>query len=127
MKKIYTGKIPFKYFEIGDKKYWRQLDYFNNYTKDVIMKDNSIFTAKIQISSYSRGMSAANWAATILGGIAGADEEFMEFLPGCVVNIFMTDMLDIILHNNLFSGTSNYMRLAFCKRGKNYGLCLVDE
>lgn len=53
------------------------------------------------------------------------DSDYAEFLEGMNVTIFMTDMLEIILNNNLFNGKSVFLYLAFCKRGANYGLKVI--
>jgi len=131
MKKMYTGKIPFRNYEeivrdgeLVRKAHRRQLEY-DGYP-EIIWKDNQVFRAKIQIISYSRGRSAANWSAT-LSEVDNCEAEYAEFLEGVEVNIFMTDMLHIILNNNLFCGKSVFLRLAFVKRGANYGLCMVEE
>lgn len=136
MKKIYNGEIPFRFYErreyngnVFNEDHWEQMDYLDDYSrvndKGVVLKTNVPFIAKIQIVTYSRGRSAANWNA-ILSEVDGCELEYAKFLEGMHVTIFMTDMLDIILKNNLFSGKSVYLRLAFCKRGMNYGLQQVD-
>ena len=137
MKKIYEGEIPFKFYERIEragvevrKAHWVQMDYLDSYSrtydKDVVLKTNVPFIAKVQILTYSRGRSAANWNA-ILSEVDGCDSDYAEFLEGMNVTIFMTDMLEIILNNNLFNGKSVFLHLAFCKRGMNYGLKVTDE
>lgn len=136
MKKIYDGEIPFKFYEsieyAGEKirqARWEQMDYLDNYSrindKDVVLKPNVPFIAKIQILTYSRGRSAANWNA-VLSEVGGCDSDYAKFLEGMNVTIFMTDMLEIILNNNLLNGKSVFLPLAFCKRGMNYGLKVTD-
>lgn len=135
-KKLYDGEIPFKFYdkleyggEVIREAHWELLDYLDSYTrtndKDLILKSNEPFIAKLQIVSYSRGRSAANWSA-VLSEVEGCDEDYARFLDGVNVTIFMTDLLDIILNNNLFGGKSNYLHLAFCKRGMNYGLKIYE-
>jgi hypothetical protein len=132
-KKIYEGDIAFRFYDsieyAGEKirdAHWEQMDYFDRHDlsvlgKDAVLKPNAPFLAKLQILSYSRGRSAANWNA-VLSDIDGCGSDYAEFLEGVNVTIFMTDMLDIILKNNLFNGKTNSLHLAFCKRGMNYGL-----
>ena len=136
MKKIYDGEIPFKFYERVESNwlpqpreaYWAQMDYLDDYTKtydkNVVLKTNVPFIAKIQILNYSRGRSAANWSA-VLSEVDGCDSEYAKFLEGMNVTIFMTDMLEIILNNNLWNGKSVFLHLAFCKRGMNYGLKVI--
>lgn len=135
-KKIYEGEIPFRHYEhveyggtVVREEHWAQLDYLDayakEYDKDVVLKPNQPFIAKIQILTYSRGRSAANWNA-VLSEVEGCDSDYAEFLEGMNVTIFMTDMLDIILKNNLFNGKSVFLHLVFCKRGMNYGLKLHE-
>ncbi len=133
MKKIYDGEIPFKHYEhieyggtVIREAHWAQMDYFNSSKndKDVVLKTNVPFIAKIQILNYSRGRSAANWSA-VLSEVDGCDSEYAKFLEGMNVTIFMTDMLEIILNNNLWNGKSVFLHLAFCKRGMNYGLKVI--
>jgi hypothetical protein len=135
-KKIYEGEIPFRHYdrlEYGGtlirEDSWAQMDYLDAYTrtydKEVVLKPNASFIAKIQILTYSRGRSAANWNA-VLSEVEGCDSDYAKFLEGMNVTIFMTDMLDIILKHNLFNGKSVYLHLGFCKRGMNYGLKLHE-
>ncbi len=136
MKKIYDGEIPFKFYKRVESNwlpqpqeaYWAQMDYMDAYTKtydkNVVLKTNVPFIAKIQILNYSRGRSAANWSA-VLSEVDGCDSEYAKFLEGMNVTIFMTDMLEIILNNNLWNGKSVFLHLAFCKRGMNYGLKVI--
>lgn len=135
-KKMYEGEIPFRFYdsveyagEVIRKAHWAQMDYLDNYyiknpDKDVVLKTNVPFIAKIQILTYSRGRSAANWNA-VLSEVDGCDSDYAKFLEGMNVTIFMTDMLEIILNNNLFNGKSVFLHLAFCKRGMNYGLKVI--
>ena len=137
MKKIYDGEIPFRFCEAyintnGEetrKARWEQMDYLDNYSrandKDIVLKPNVPFIAKIQILTYSRGRSAANWNA-VLSEVDGCDSDYAKFLEGMNVTIFMTDMLEIILNNNLWNGKSVFLHLAFCKRGMNYGLKVIE-
>ena len=132
-KKMYEGEIPFRFYdsieyagEVIRKAHWAQLDYYDRNNKDVVLKNNVPFIAKIQILTYSRGRSAANWNA-VLSEVDGCESDYAEFLEGMNVTIFMTDMLDIILNNNLFNGESVFLHLVFCKRGMNYGLKVTDE
>ena len=135
MKKIYDGEIPFKHYDhleyggtVIREAHWAQMDYLDNYSrkndKDVVLKPNVPFIAKIQILTYSRGRSAANWNA-ILSEVDGCESDYAKFLEGMNVTIFMTDMLEIILNNNLWNGKSVFLHLAFCKRGMNYGLKVI--
>ena len=136
MKKIYDGEIPFKFYERVESNwlpqpreaYWAQMDYLDDYTKtydkNVVLKTNVPFIAKIQILNYSRRRSAANCSA-VLSEVDGCDSEYAKFLEGMNVTIFMTDMLEIILNNNLWNGKSVFLHLAFCKRGMNYGLKVI--
>ncbi len=137
MKKIYNGEIAFRFYKGFERtngelipSRWEQMDYWdkhdiNRLGADAVLKTNVPFIAKIQIITYSRGRSAANWSA-ILSDVDGCELEYAKLLEGMHVTIFMTDMLDIILKNNLFNGKSVFLRLAFCKRGMNYGLQQVD-
>lgn len=132
-KKIYDGEIPFRFYdsveyagEVIREAHWAQMDYLDYYNDgSVILKPNQPFIAKMQIITYSRGRSAANWNA-VLSEVEGCDYDYARFLEGVNVTIFMTDMLDIILKNNLFNGKSVFLHLVFCKRGMNYGLKLHE-
>ena len=135
MKKIYDGEIPFKHYDhleysgtVIREAHWAQMDYLDDYSrtndKDVVLKPNVPFIAKIKILTYSRGRSAANWNA-VLSEVDGCDSDYAKFLEGMNVTIFMTDMLEIILNNNLWNGKSVFLHLAFCKRGMNYGLKVI--
>ena len=130
-KKLYSGQIPFRDFaEIRYQDYFRpayraQLDYES--FGDIIWKDNLVFIAQIEIESYSRGKSAANWSAKLHHVYCDSSPEYASFLEGCEVTIFMTDLLDVILHHDLYKGVSKSLKWAFAKRGANYGLCLKSE
>jgi hypothetical protein len=131
-KKIYEGDIPFKFYErieysgtVVCEESWSQLDWYDFRMKDVVLKPNAPFIAKLQILTYSRGRSAANWNAA-LSEVEGCDSDYAKFLEGMNVTIFMTDMLDIILKHNLFNGKSVFLHLVFCKRGMNYGLKVYE-
>ena len=60
MKKIYDGEIPFKHYdhlEYIREAHWEQMDYLDNYyiknpDKDVVLKPNVPFIAKIQRVAY---------------------------------------------------------------------------
>lgn len=128
MKKIYLEKIPFdpisgnqqgypqdRYKEVGDE-----------YEKvGPVWKDNTKFFAQISMSDYHRGRSAAGFNATLIN-VECQDVEYGEFLEGKEVEIFMVDMLEIITKSVLQFGVSNLLCLSFAKRGRNYGLALVD-
>jgi hypothetical protein len=122
MKKIYQGKIPFR-----ETPEHHQLDWYSPNYIDTIFFENMELIGRIQIESFSRGRSATNFSATVFDIQTTSEDGYTEFLDGCKVNIFMVDLLHILLHNNLFCGKSTYLHLAFCKRGSNYGLCLVDN
>jgi hypothetical protein len=124
--KVYEGKIPFgtmpdfKYSDGTVREGYRlQLAYEGYQLEDWL--DNKIFTSDLEFLSMSRGRSAANFEA-VLRNIRGQEYNFISFLTGCHVNIFMTDMLDIIKKTDIRHGIIYDSLWTFCKRGSNYGL-----
>lgn len=129
--KVYEGKIPFRWvdkFEHLDgtvrEAYREQLAYDNR--RVLSWLDNKMFIATLEFLSMSRGRSAANFDG-VLRNVRGWDMEFRTFLEGCHVNIFMTDMLDIVQKTNISHGITNDSLWTFCKRGSNYGLRWVSN
>lgn len=130
-RKLYNGKIPFREYPrvkndfVNRPAYRAQLDYASY--GDIVWKDNIEFIAQIQIESYSRGRSAANWSAKLHEVYCDENPEYAYFLEGCEVTLFMTDLLDVILNYDLYKGVSLSLKWAFVKRGANYGLSLRSE
>lgn len=129
--KVYAGKIPFTWvdrFEYSDgtvrEAYRRQLDY-EIYKVDNWL-DNTQFIATLKFLSMSRGRSAANFEG-VLQELRGGEYNLRAFLEGCHVNIFMTDMLDIVRKTDIFHGRTLPAVWTFCKRGNNYGLRWVEN
>lgn len=132
--KQYEGKIPFRVipefsYSDGTKResYREQLSYDDRdrwVSNPAEWKDNCSFYANLEFKSMSRGRSAANFEA-VLHQVDG--DLFPEgFLEGCHVNIFMTDMLEIIQNTNISKGVTDTHLWTFCKRGSNYGIQLVN-
>ena len=106
------GSIPnyVRYVKDGTPYYfksqvgWVQITLSDNHTP---------FQATIQIEGYSRGRSAANF-------------DVVNVETGATYTIFMTDMLDIILSENIYKGLVVGM---WCpvKRGANFGIAMVKE
>ena len=76
-------------------------------------RPNAPFKAKLELVSYSRGRSAANFDLK--------DEQGQEY------SVFLTDMLDILLEHSIVKGWTEELTWSFCKRGTNYGLKLHDK
>jgi hypothetical protein len=142
MKKMYDGDIPFhpnpnKKLQLdwaskGRNAYWWYTDENSEdiqYADHPLWWKNKKFLASLEITSFSRGRSAASFVGILhdVDGIAD-DWEFSSILEGCEVNIFMTDMLHILKHVNFFAGrTPANTWFTFCKRGSNYGLTMLEE
>lgn len=120
-KKLPTWQVP--HLEDGSIPY-----YINDYVRDgvphyykiqvgwvpITLSDNHTpFQATIQIEGYSRGRSAANF------DVANVE-------TGATYTIFMTDMLDIILSENIYKGLVVGMWRPV-KRGANFGIAMVKE
>jgi hypothetical protein len=146
MKKIYAGKIPF--LPIGamnwDGKKWSasstpaQVSYDgegfhtegdNNY-KSVRnsgdWKENKLFFSGLVIRDYYRGRSAAGINGCLVG-VTCDDDEYAKYLEGAEVTIFLTDFMQILQgYEFKYGHCYQSIPLAFCKRGQNYGLTLVQ-
>lgn len=128
-RKDYVGNIPFgighHYISIDKRTSFREQQSWEHSWQDGFeLKPNKKFFANLQFDSMSRGRSAANFEA-ILHEVDGLENEDCEYLNGCHVNIFMTDMLDIIKNATISNGTTNTYMWTFCKRGSNYGIRMV--
>jgi hypothetical protein len=129
-KKLYSGKIPFS----PTKK--RQLDYdykqeWHHEGDDVVWLplewlENKPFSARIKFNGYGRGRSSAVFFATLLEATCD-DANYQERLIGCEVSIFMSDMSEIIQVAEIENGYTWWLNFAFCKKGSNYGLCLIGD
>jgi len=130
--KMYDGKIPFfdyKELKIGGKlvtpAYREQLKYYSGRPDGIMWMDNLPFYANLKFRSMSRSRSAANFDSVLYDVCCDENDEYAKFLQECHVNIFMTDMLDIIQNATISQGITNTYKWIFCKRGSDYGIRLM--
>lgn len=117
MKKLYVGKIPFSL----DPKL--QLSYDDQF-RDVIWFDNLPFISTLQLLTYGRGRSSAVFYG-VLSNVRCDNQDYQKLLEGCKVNIFMSDMMQLIQSQDIMQGEIVKTDFNFCKKGANYGLQLI--
>jgi hypothetical protein len=109
----FNGKIYASWMEI--ERQWGKLAVKKAVRLDVPpnWKPNAPFKARMQLVSYSRGRSAANFNVE--------DEHGRKY------TIFLTDMVDILQKCGIVKGWTEELIWSFGKRGQNYGVRLHDE
>lgn len=102
------------------EKYNKDWEVFNNYTSigkiiqvnDIVWKENYEFEDTLELTGMSRGRSAANF-------------NLKSTTDGKDYNLFMTDTVDLIRNSTINKGKIAG-KWTFCKRGKNYGIKIVQ-
>ena len=129
MTKIYDGLIPFCKKPNGNtyelSSYGANVSRFRR--NEGVEKNNVKFLCQLKIGGYSRGRSSATFEAILQGVICEDNKDYGVFLEGCEVSIMMNDINKIITEMNIDKGITNYGVFAFCKRGTNYGLMLIES
>lgn len=88
-----------------------QLHYAETWRRDLEWRDNHVFDATLRYAGYCRGRSAAYMLFVRVDTLAS-------------VVVFLGDF-DPVVARMVKGEVSG--RFTFCKRGQNYGCCLVDE
>lgn len=89
----------------------RRFETDEEYARDIEWRDNTPFTATMELTSFGRGMSSARF-------------HFVDH-EGHTYEMFMKDMEDLFLRGNIERGVvTGTWRI--CKRGQNYGLQFVE-
>lgn len=112
--KGYNGPIPFDSYFYGPQDHGKLILYYRGKPDSTMIEwiGNFEFQDTITIINFSRGQSASNFICK--------DSKNNEY------QIFMKDMLDIILHVNIKKGKI-HGNWTFVKRGCNYGIALITE